>query len=162
MPAKLLPVSPPARAQLTALGGQLRVRRKALGISAAAAAEAAGLSRVTWYRIEQGRPSVAAGAYASAAHALGVAWTCVEPDSPATHGPEPAGGWLPLHIRIADYPQLRQLAWQVPGTTVLTPQQALSIYERNFRHLDEAALTANERALIGALKAVFDGASAGV
>lgn len=162
MPTKLPPVSPPARDQLTALGAQLRARRKALGISAAAAAESAGLSRVTWYRVEQGRPSVAAGAYASAAHALGVAWTCVEPGSSATQAPGLAGGWLPLHVRIADYPQLRQLAWQMPGTAVLSPRQALSIYERNLRHLDEATLTPSERALIEALKAIFPGAAVDV
>jgi transcriptional regulator with XRE-family HTH domain len=145
-----------------ALGVQLRARRKALGISAAAAAESAGLSRVTWYRVEQGLPSVAAGAYASAAHALGVAWTCVEPGSSATRTTDLAGDRLPLNIRIADYPQLRQLAWQMPGTAVLTPRQAWSIYERNRRHLDEAALTPNERTLLDALKAVFAGDSVGV
>lgn len=144
-------------AQLEALGMQLRARRKSLGVRATAAAESAGLSRVTWYRIENGRPSVSAGAYARAAAALGTVWTCVEPNTPATRAPAVAKGWLPLAIRIADYPGLRQLAWQMPGTTVLTPQQALSIYERNARHLDAAALPPHERALIAALHTVYPG-----
>ncbi|MDN5924665.1 MAG: helix-turn-helix domain-containing protein [Xanthomonadales bacterium] len=146
-----------AHSQLEALGAQLRLRRKALGVSATAAAEAAGLSRVTWYRIEKGRPSVSAGAYASAADALGSVWTCVEPETLATKTPDLAVGWLPLEIRIADYPQLRQLAWQMPGTAVLTPRQALSIYERNTRHVDERALDPPERALLKALRALYRG-----
>lgn len=155
MPSKLSAISRASGAQLAALGAQLRARRKQLGISAIAAAESAGMSRVTWYRIEKGAPSVTAGAYANAAATLDVAWTCAEPGAPDATRPARAEGWLPLEIRIADYPELRQLAWQMPGTTVLTPRQALNLYERNARHVDEAALGDDERALIDALRKVF-------
>src|SRR5690554_3292462 len=67
MSAKDSPLPPPARAMLQAMGARLRARRKALGVSAIAAAESAGISRVTWYRMEQGEPSVAGGIWASAA-----------------------------------------------------------------------------------------------
>lgn len=74
-----------------------------------ATAEAAGLSRVTLYRIEQGEPSVAMGAYLNVAHALGVEVGLSEPGAR-----EPAPG-LPRRVRPADYPQLEKLAWQVRG-----------------------------------------------
>lgn len=51
-----------------------------------------------------------------------------------------------------DYPQLKQLAWQVLGTVELTPAEMLSIYERNWRHVDVQALAPRERHLVDALR----------
>lgn len=61
-------------------------------------------------------------------------------------------GWLPARIRIADYPGIKELAWQVHGPQELTPREALGIYERNWRHLDPATLSAAERDLVDALR----------
>ena len=55
-------------------------------------------------------------------------------------------------VGLADYPQLEQLAWQVHGTDELTPAEALSIYRRNWRHVDANALEPRERDLIDALR----------
>ena len=44
------------------------------------------------------------------------------------------------------------LAWQVHGTDTLTPVEALGIYERNARHLDTAAMSPAEQALLQALQ----------
>jgi hypothetical protein len=41
----------------------------------------------------------------------------------------------------------------VRGTDELTPREALGIYERNWRHLDEGLLTQCEKELIEALNA---------
>ena len=54
MPAKPPPLPHTVAEQLSALGQQIRARRKALGVSATAAAEAASMSRVTLHRIEKG------------------------------------------------------------------------------------------------------------
>lgn len=155
MTPRLPAETPAADAMLQALGAQLRARRKTLGVSATAAAETAGVSRVTWYRIEKGAASVAAGAYASAAEVLGLNWVATERKQNTMAGHEEV--WLPLRIRLADYPGLKQLAWQLQGADTLTPREALSIYARNARHLDMAALAPHERALIDALHVVFDG-----
>lgn len=56
-------------------------------------------------------------------------------------------------MRLADYPQLKALAWQVHGTDTISPLEALSIYERNARHLDTAAMSPAEQALLRALDA---------
>ena len=37
------------------------------------------------------------------------------------------------------------------GVKTLAPEEALGLYERNWRHVDTAALDANERALVNAL-----------
>lgn len=50
------------------------------------------------------------------------------------------------------YPALKQFAWQLPGASELSPEQALDLYERSWRHLDRDALTAQERRLIQALR----------
>lgn len=61
-------------------------------------------------------------------------------------------GWIPARVRLADYPQLKQLAWQVHGVDELTPAEALSIYERNWRHIDLAALQPHEQQLVEGLR----------
>ncbi|HEY0817804.1 MAG TPA: helix-turn-helix domain-containing protein, partial [Rhizobacter sp.] len=72
MPARAPTPDLAAAARLGTLGLGIRARRKALGVSAQAAAAAAGMSRVTWHRIEGGEPSVTMGAYLNALGALGL------------------------------------------------------------------------------------------
>jgi transcriptional regulator with XRE-family HTH domain len=141
-------------AQLQALGAQIRARRKALHLSATVTAEAAGMSRVTLHRIEKGEASVTMGAWCGALAALGLALEArsVADANPPNPQPPDRTGWIPARVALADYPQLRALAWQVHGTDTLTPTEALDIYERNARHLDLQAMSANEQALLQALR----------
>lgn len=152
MPATAPKTSPPIQALLVQLGQQIRARRKTLGVSAIVAAEAAGMSRVTLHRIENGEPSVTMGAYLNALSALGLSLKIAEISTSVTQTVEDREGWIPAQIHLSDYPQLKQLAWQVQGTDVLTPIEALSIYERNRRHLDFDALDLKEKHLIEALQ----------
>ncbi len=151
MPAKP-PILPPVTAQnLARLGQQIRAHRKALGVNATAAAEAAGISRVTLHRIEKGEPAVTMGAYLNAMAALDLPLGIVTP-SPVANDTVEMKGWIPARIKLSDYPQLKQLAWQARGTNELTPAEALSIYERNARHLDTATMESREQNLIEALR----------
>lgn len=60
-----------------------------------------------------------------------------------------------MDIDIAQYPQLRDLCWNRPGSTHLTGPEALALYERNWRLIDPAGLTSEERALIDHLVAHY-------
>lgn len=164
MPAKPPLLLDQSAARLQALGTQLRARRKALRVSSTAAAEAAGMSRVTLHRIENGEPSVAAGAWANAMAALGmklVALNAEDADTAGDHAsPADLTEWIPVRVRLADYPQLKALAWQVHGTDTLSPLEALGIYERNARHLDTAAMSPAEQALLQALRTGLGGGAA--
>lgn len=152
MPAKAPPITDAVGEKLRGLGERIRAHRKALRVSAASTAEAAGMSRVTLHRIEQGEPSVTMGAYLNAMAVLGLDFGIAELTGPGAEiGDGERRGWVPASIRLEDYPQLRQLAWQIHGTDALTPAQALRVYERNWRHLDLNALDARERDLIEAL-----------
>lgn len=155
MPAKAPMVSPAARRLLKSLGQRILARRKALGVSATAAAESAALSRVTWHRIEQGLPSVAAGAYAAALAALGLGWDAVSDGQSSGPKPHTSTDWIPARVQLDDYPELKRLAWQVHGVDALSPAEALSIYERNWRHVDEKRMPEHERDLVNALRAAF-------
>lgn len=145
MPAKPPPVAPPDREQLSRLGQVLRRVRREQKVSAVAAAEAAGMSRVTLHRIEQGEPSVTAGAWVALAYALGLNLALVDPNAASQ------ADTLPERIRLDAYPQLKALAWQLHAVDEVSPQEALQLYERNWRHLDAAALSPGEVALIRTL-----------
>ena len=71
MPAASPSLSTKATEALAALGAELRQKRRSLKINATAAAEAAGVSRVTLHRIEAGNPSITVGALTAVAHTLG-------------------------------------------------------------------------------------------
>ncbi len=154
MPTPPPTVTPAATEALASLGAKVRARRKQLRISAVAVAEAAGISRVTLFRIEKGEPSVTMGAWFAVFAALGLRLDLVTAqDASATAQPGPdRKGWIPARVRLADYPVLRQLAWHVHGAPELSPREALGIYERNRRHMDPAALSHGERDLIDALR----------
>ena len=153
MPAPSIAISNATAARLDALGQQIRTRRKALGINATVAAEAAGLSRVTLHRIEKGGPAVTMAAYLNVMAALGLDFSLSLPADQAAAAPAADHrGWIPARVRLGDYPQLKQLAWQVHGVDELTPAEALSIYERNWRHVDIAALQPHEQQLVDALR----------
>lgn len=142
-----------------AWGKALRKRRKALGISMQAAADAAGMSRLTWRRLEQGEPGVALGFMLSAVRVLGMnlQLELAGEDQERAAPPSPPQ-WLPLEIHLADYPGLQRLAWQLrKGVETLTPREAWELYERNGRHLDAQTLSPEEKALMRALHAVFGG-----
>ena len=139
MPAPSPNTSPEQQADLERLGARLRERRKALGVTVVACAEAAGVSRVTMHRIEAGNPSVTIGAYVNVAAALGLHLVVPILDAPA------AG---PATITVGDYPGLRTLAWQTDAGTTITETEALNLYERGWRHLDQEALTDHEKAFI--------------
>lgn len=152
MPARAPLVAASVATKLTALGERIRERRKSLKVSGVDAAEAAGMSRVTLQRIERGEPSVTMGAYIGAATAVGLELELVDPREQrrglgGARGKPP----YPARIRLADYPQLKKLAWQLHGVATLSAEDALGLYERNWRHVDTAALATAERALVNAL-----------
>lgn len=161
MPSKSPITTDASAAQLKALGAQIRSQRKALRLSATVTAEAAGVSRVTLHRIEKGEPSVTMGAWCNAMAALGMVLHARSSGADAAAPAPDRSGWIPARVALADYPQLRALAWQVHGTDTLTPVEALGIYERNARHLDVQAMSADEQALLDALRLALS-PSAGV
>jgi len=140
-----------AAQSLANLGERLRRERKRQKVTAIAASEAAGLSRVTLHRIERGETSVAIGAWVAVADALGLAFDLVDTKS------KPKLAAVPNPIRLADYPQLKKLGWQLRKDAEVTPAEALELYERNWRHVDVEALTAAESTLIDALSTQLGG-----
>ena len=64
---------------------------------------------------------------------------------------------LPKRIVLAKYPQLKQLAGQLGDVATVTPKHALSLYERNWRRVDQAAISADERELVRRLVDVLGG-----
>ena len=60
-----------------------------------------------------------------------------------------------MRIRIAQYPQLQHLCWNRPPNTVLAGEDALAIYERNWWHVDQDALTPEERDMLTRLIARY-------
>jgi len=145
MPATAPPIAPGDQKRLALLGERIRTARKRQRVTAVAAAQAAGISRVTLHRIERGEPTVAIGAWVAAATALGLSFDFL--DAKAAAGTTK----LPKKIQLRDFPQLKKLAWQLQGVDEITPQDALDLYERNWRHLDRAALSHHEAVLIDAL-----------
>src|SRR5688572_7690677 len=116
MPSKPSEISTTVASKLQDLGALLRQQRKHLGVSATMAAESARMSRITWYRIEQGNPAVTIGAYLQALSVLGLDMEVREVRSDTSPAQHNKPGWIPVRITLADYPQLQQLAWHVHGT----------------------------------------------
>ena len=112
-------------------GAILRAERKRLGLTQAEVARRAGIGRQKLIQVEQGKPGVALAAYAATMDALGLT-------------PE----FKPAQVRIDEYPQLKRLTWNRPGTDVLAERDALALYERHWDLVDAEDMTAHERAFL--------------
>lgn len=143
MPAASPALDPALTQQAAGLGARIRAARKQQGVSAQTAAQAAGMSRSTWHRIEAGEASVTLGAFLSALAAVGLRAQLAAVEAAAA---------LPSSIRLGDYPGLRALAWQLSEDTVLSLGQLRELLDRQGRHLDEGSLHAHEQALLARLR----------
>lgn len=56
-----------------------------------------------------------------------------------------------MAVRVADYPQLKLLAWSLSPDAELDDVQALALYEAGWRFIEQRTLTRRERALIDRL-----------
>ena len=155
MKKKIEKISDNAVNQLAEIGQLVRQHRKSFKITANAAAETAGISRVTLHRIEKGEASVSMGGYLNVISALGLhLHLAVKGDAESDRGKV---GRLPVRVSLADYPQLKELAWHVQGVDELTLIEAYSIYERNKRFLENESLSESEQELIELLNLAFEG-----
>ena len=98
------------------------------------------------------------GAYLNVAAALGLQLRLDDSSAP---DPQPTPPHAPAEatIRAGDFPQLRAIAWQLRPETELTGIEALQLYERNWRHVDQATMSDDERAFVQQLADTY---SAGV
>jgi hypothetical protein len=60
-----------------------------------------------------------------------------------------------MKLRLADFPQLRLIAWNRHAEDELEEAEAFALYEARWRHVDEATLTDRERELIKRLTVTF-------
>ena len=154
-------ISNDAISQLADIGQLIRQHRRSFKITANAAAQTAGISRVTLHRIEKGEPTVSMGAYLNVVSALDLNLHLSAKGDKDDKGYEVNGddvGKLPVRLSLSDYPQLKELAWHVQGVDELSLVEAHSIYERNKRFLDVENLSDSEQELIELLGVAFEGA----
>ena len=169
MPAKPTPL-PDTQARLLAeCGERLRKARLRRRLSAEAAAAGAGITRMTLHRAERGEPAITMGTFVKLMGVLGLAGDVALLARDDRAGRLLQDEQLPrrrsatrtrrrparhARIRLGDYAQLRQIAWQLdPGVVELGPEEAFALYERNWRHVDRDAMDAAERALLADLTA---------
>lgn len=156
MPAR--PAIPAAEAQaLAALGERLRLARLRRKLSAEAVAERAGIARITLHRLEAGSPAATLGTLAQVLGALGLRGELdalagdvrLARKLPAAELPARRQPPLPATLRLSDLPELRAAAWHLADKdAVLTPQEALALYERNWRHIDRQRMQPAEARLL--------------
>jgi hypothetical protein len=63
----------------------------------------------------------------------------------------------PVTVIPARYPELARLAWNRDPSRAISGEEALGLYEANWRHVDVGSLSPQERALIDALADRFGG-----
>ena len=158
MKKKIEKISDDAVSQLADIGQLIMQHRKSFKITANAAAETAGISRVTLHRIEKGESTVSMGAYLNVMSALDLNLHLSAKTDIGNTANAGSVGKLPVRLSLAEYPQLKELAWHVQGVDELSLVEAHSIYERNKRFLDTENLSDTEQALIELLGVAFEGA----
>ncbi len=143
---------------LVELGKIIQLRRKALEVRSQIAADSAYISRGTLRRIEKGEPSVSIGSYLKVCKVLGIELITLETNTRTYQLNQCSTLGFDPHrldeeqIAIQHYPQLKELVWQLRDDAMVSPRDALNIYERNWRFLDLSTMTQQEKYLIEQLK----------
>ncbi len=57
-----------------------------------------------------------------------------------------------MMIALNEYPQLKLIAWHLTAMSSVEEEEAFSLYEHNWRFIDQQQLTDRERQLIEYLK----------
>ena len=123
-------ISNDAISQLADIGQLIRQHRRSFKITANAAAQTAGISRVTLHRIEKGEPTVSMGAYLNVVSALDLN---LHLSAKGSKGYEVNGddvGKLPVRLSFSDYPQLKSLHGMCRGLMsylLLRPTQSMNV-----------------------------------
>lgn len=60
-----------------------------------------------------------------------------------------------MQIAVKAYPQLRALCWNRPDNAIVEGEEALALYETNWRHVDAENMEQEERLLLETLVARF-------
>jgi transcriptional regulator with XRE-family HTH domain len=149
---------------LAELGERLRRARLRRSLTAAEVASQAGITRVTLHRLERGEPAVTIATLLKVMAGLGMSpdFALLARDAGVAAGSPPhtepgrptRSASAPRRVRLARYPQLARLAWQLsPSVRELDAAEAFALYERGWRHLDLESMEPHERALLKRLTA---------
>ena len=136
------------------IGKTIKEERKRLNVTAEALSGASGISRVTLHRIEKGEGASSLNSYLAVVDALNLELTLAKKVKEGSRQLNPED-FIPVIIRLKDYPELKKLAWHITGRDYLKPFEAHAMYERNARHLDENDMTRAERLLMANLNRAF-------
>ena len=145
---------------LAEFGERLRKARLRRRLTATKVAESAGITRVTLRRAENGDAAVSMGTFLRVMAILDlsadIALLARDDRSGRLIQDEALqkrrkGSTVPRRIYLKKYPQLRQIAWSLDPNAELGPTAAFQLYERNWRHVDQASMTAEERQLVAKL-----------
>ncbi|WP_179958200.1 helix-turn-helix domain-containing protein [Chitinimonas arctica] len=153
-----------AQDALKQLGAKLREARIQRGWTQREFAQRVGVHESTLVRLEAGDAGVTTAVLACALNALGGLQGFCEPQlHPKVGGAlietaiprrRVGGVRIPRRLNLEAYPQLKQLAWN-RTTKDIDAEDALSLYERNWRFVDVDALSDKEAKLIDRLKKKF-------
>ena len=159
MPAGVAVTAHQARL-LSELGERVRQARLRRGLSQVSVAAGAGITRPTLSRFEAGAPSATLGTLIRVLSVLGLegeiamlARGLAHPsDTPAT-APANVKAGHGTAIRISQYPVLSSIAWHISEPDAwIAREEALALYERNWKHVDPAVLNEEEARLLEDLK----------
>jgi transcriptional regulator with XRE-family HTH domain len=161
MPAKPATLPDDQAQLLVELGERLRKARLRRRLSAAEVALRAGITRVTLHRAEGGEPAITIGNIVKVLAALGLdddlgQLARDQRMSRMVHDaslPARRSARKGRRIAVDEYPQLKQIAWHMAPGQDLSADEALALYERNWRHIDHEAMDTRERALLEQLTA---------
>ena len=136
------------------IGIAIKQERKRLNVTAEALSGASGISRVTLHRIEKGEGASSLNSYLAVFDALNLELTLAEKVKEGSRQLNP-DDFIPVIIRLKDYPELKKLSWHITGRDYLKPFEAHAIYERNSRHFDENEMAESEKLLMANLNRAF-------
>ena len=140
---------------LNDIGCKVQQFRKSHNLTQAILAESLEVDRRTLAKLERGDPSISLGTAFHIFNNLGFSVTVNSTSEQEAKAEAFDKHYLPIHIKLADYPVLKRCAWQLKAEDSVTPPVAYQLYQDKKSDFAKSNMSRKEQHLIGCLELVY-------
>ncbi|WP_395339532.1 helix-turn-helix domain-containing protein [Ningiella sp. W23] len=137
------------------IGAEVKQFRKSHSLTQIILAETLEIDRRTLAKLERGDASITIGTAFHILKCLGFSVSVQSPTQCEALSEALDKEYLPMQIKLSDYPVLRRCAWQLKADDTVTPPVAFTLYQNKKSDFETRNMSRKEQSLVACLEQVY-------